>query len=88
MEICQKVAGSTNLVTDRRGHDGLSWTLSSHICAISSATLFITLDGMYGGSSEAQRAVGGLRSITLELLKVGYWNYFSDLHDEPAGWSV
>ncbi|TMW99056.1 hypothetical protein EJD97_003113, partial [Solanum chilense] len=23
-------------------------------------------------------------SITLELLEFGYWDYFSDLHDEPA----
>ena len=37
LEICQNAAGST----DRRGHDGPSWTSSSHTCAISSAALFI-----------------------------------------------
>ena len=30
----------------------------------------------------------GLRSKTLELLEYGYWGYFSDLHDEPAGRTV
>ena len=25
---------------------------------------------------------------TLELLEFGYWDYFSDLHDEPAGRTV
>ncbi|TMW82251.1 hypothetical protein EJD97_006413, partial [Solanum chilense] len=80
-----KAAGSTDLATDRRGHDGPSWTQSSHTCAISSALLFITLDDTYGGSSHAQRSVEGLHSKTHELLEVGYWDYFSDLHDEPAG---
>ena len=26
--------------------------------------------------------------MTLELLEFGYRDYFSDLHDEPAGWTV
>ncbi|TMW84074.1 hypothetical protein EJD97_025841, partial [Solanum chilense] len=56
--------------------------------ANSSAALFITLDGRYEGSSQTQRSVEGLRYITLELLKFGYWDYFSDLHDEPAGRTV
>ena len=88
LEICQNAAGSTELATDRRGHDGPSWTLSSYTCAISSAALFITLDGKYDGSSQAQRSVVGLRSKTLKLLEFGYWDYFSDLHDEPAGRTV
>ncbi|TMX05861.1 hypothetical protein EJD97_011739, partial [Solanum chilense] len=67
---------------------GPSWTPSSHSCAISSADLFITLDGKYDGSSQALRSVEGLRSVTLELLKIGYWDYFSDLHGEPAGQTV
>ncbi|TMW82830.1 hypothetical protein EJD97_004626, partial [Solanum chilense] len=50
-----------------------------------SATFFITLDGRYDGSSQAQRSVEGLRSITLELLEFGYWDYFSDHLDKPAG---
>ena len=55
---------------------------------ISSAALFITLDGKYDGSSQAQRSVEGLRSKTLKLLEYGYWDYFSELHDEPAGRTV
>ena len=88
LEICQNAVGSTDLATDRRGHDGPSWILSSDTCAISSAALFITLDGRYDGSSQAQRSVEGLRSKTLELLEYGYWDYFSDLHEEIAGRTV
>ena len=51
LEIFQNAAGLTDLATDRRGHDGPSWTSSSHICAISFAALFITLDGKYDGLS-------------------------------------
>ncbi|TMX04253.1 hypothetical protein EJD97_010482, partial [Solanum chilense] len=54
----------------------------------SSTGLFIVLDDRHDESSQAQRSVEGLRSITLELLKFGYWDYFSDLHDEPAGRTV
>ncbi|TMW84932.1 hypothetical protein EJD97_024113, partial [Solanum chilense] len=85
---CQNAAGSTGIATDRRGHDGPSWIPSSNTCAISSAALFITLDGRYDGSSQAQRSVEGLRSKTLELLEYGYWDYFSELHDETAGRTV
>ncbi|TMW93131.1 hypothetical protein EJD97_012126, partial [Solanum chilense] len=67
---------------------GPSWIPSSHTCAISFAALFITLDGRYDGSSQTQRSVKRLRSKTLELLEYGYWDYFSDLHDEPAGRTV
>ena len=80
--------GVTERVTDRCGHDRPSWTPSSHTYAISSAALFITLDGKYDGSSQAQRSVEGLRSKTLQLLEYGYWDYFSELHDEPAGRTV
>ncbi|TMW81698.1 hypothetical protein EJD97_008305, partial [Solanum chilense] len=38
---------------------------------ISSAALFITLNGRYDGSLRAQRSVEGLRSKTLELLDMG-----------------
>ena len=77
LEICQNAAGSTDLATDRRGHDGSSWTPSSHTYAISSDALFITLDGKYDGSSRAQRSVKGVRSKTFELLEYGYWDYIS-----------
>ena len=76
------------VTTDHLGHDGPSWTPSSHTCAISSAALFITLDDRYDGSSQAQQSVEGLHSITLKLLEFGYWDYFSDHHDEPAGRTV
>ena len=88
LEICQNAAGSTDHATDRRGHDGPSWTPSSHTYAISSAALFTTLDGKYNGPSEAQRSVEGLRSKTLQLLKSGYWDHFSELHNEPGGRTV
>ena len=39
LEICQNAAGSTDLAMDRHGHDGPSWTPSSHTCGISSAAL-------------------------------------------------
>ena len=84
LEIYKNAAGLADLATDHRGHDGPSWTPSSHICAISSAALFITLDGKYDGSSQTRRSFEGLCSKTLELLEYGYWGYFSDLHDEPA----
>ncbi|TMW80594.1 hypothetical protein EJD97_017942, partial [Solanum chilense] len=56
--------------------------------AISSGSLFITLDGRYDGSSQEQRSVEGLHSKNLEFLEYGYWDYFSELHDEPAGRTV
>ena len=39
LEICHNAAGSTVLATDCHGHDGPSWTPSSHTYAISSAAL-------------------------------------------------
>ena len=39
LEICQNAVGSTDLATDHHGHDGPSWTPSSHTYAISSAAL-------------------------------------------------
>ena len=51
LEICQNAARSTDLATDHHGHDGPSWTPSSHTYAISSTALFITVDGMYDGPS-------------------------------------
>ncbi|TMX04710.1 hypothetical protein EJD97_005664, partial [Solanum chilense] len=56
--------------------------------ANSSAALFITLDGRYDGPFQARRSVEDLRSITLKLMEFGYWDYFSDHHDEPAGRTV
>ena len=88
LEICHNAAGSMDLATDHRGHDGPSWTPSSHTYEISSAAFFITLDDKYDGPSQAQWSVKGLRSKTLKLLEYGYWDYFSDLHDEPAGRTI
>ena len=88
LEICQNVVGSTDLATDRRGHDGPSRTPSSHTCAISSSALFITLDGRYDGSSQEQRSVKDLCFKTFELLEFGYWttslNFMTNLHDGPS----
>ncbi|TMW81579.1 hypothetical protein EJD97_008832, partial [Solanum chilense] len=70
--------------------DGSSWSRRAVMDSVvpyfanSSVSLFIILDGRYDGSSQAQRSVEGLRSITLELLEFWYWDYFSDLHGEPA----
>ncbi|TMX03039.1 hypothetical protein EJD97_018675 [Solanum chilense] len=88
MEICPNAVGSTDLATDRRGHDGPSWTPSYNTCAISYGAFLITLDGRYDGSSKAQLSVESLRSKTLKLLEFGYWDYFFELHDEPAGRAV
>ena len=88
LEICQNAVGSTDLATDRHGHDGPSWTPSSHTYAISFVSLFLTLDGMYDGPSQAQRSVEGLRFKTLQLLEYGYLDYFSELHNKPAGPTV
>ncbi|TMX02979.1 hypothetical protein EJD97_018889, partial [Solanum chilense] len=67
---------------------GPSCTPSSHTYAISSAALFTTLDGKYYRPSWAQRSVEGLRSKTLQLLESGYWDHFSELHDEPVGRTI
>ena len=88
LEICQNAAGSTDLATNSCCHDRPSWTPLSHTCAISSAALFIILDGKYEGTSQAQRSIEGLRSKTSKLLEYGYWDYFSEIQDEPAGRTV
>ncbi|TMW89551.1 hypothetical protein EJD97_017030, partial [Solanum chilense] len=76
---------SRRIIVVTMDHHGLHRPiLMQFICA----SLFITVDGRYDGSSQAQRSVGGLRSITLELLEFGYRDYFFDLHDEPEGWTV
>ncbi|TMW95532.1 hypothetical protein EJD97_008698, partial [Solanum chilense] len=56
--------------------------------ANSSAALFITLDGRYDRSSQAQRSVEGIRSIILKLFGIWVLEYFYDHHDEPAGRTV
>ena len=77
-----------DLAMDHRRYNGLSWILLSHTRAIASTTLFITLDGRYDGSSQAQRSIGGFRSITLELLKIGYWTtsliFMTNQQDSPS----
>ena len=88
LEIFQSVAGSTDLATDRRGHDGPSWTPSSHTWWNFFCCSLHYPRWQYDRSLRAQRSVEGLRSKTLELLEYGYWGYFSDLHDEPAGRTV
>ena len=74
--------------------DGSSWSRRAGMDYVvpyfenSSGALFITLDGRYDRSSQAQWSVNGFRSITLKLLEFGYWDYFSDHHDELAGQTV
>ena len=88
LENCQNTAGSTYLATDRRGHDGPLLTPSSYTCAISSASLFITLDSRYDGSSQAQRSIEGPRSNTLEILEFEYWTtsflFMMNQQDRPS----
>ena len=88
LEICQNAAGSTDLTTDHRGHDGPSWIPSSHTCEISSVALFITLESRYDESSQAQRSIKGLHSKTLELLEFGYRTtsliFMTNLQDRPS----
>ena len=88
LEICQNAAGSTDHATERRGHDGPSWAPSPHTWCNSSAAFFIPLDGKCDGPSQARRSVEGLRYQILQLLESGYWDHFSDLHEEPAGRTV
>ena len=74
--------------------DGPSWSRRTVMDSvvpylpISAAALFIFLNGKYDGLSLAQRSVEGLRFKTLQLLESGYWDHFSELHDEPAGRTV
>ncbi|TMX05863.1 hypothetical protein EJD97_006909, partial [Solanum chilense] len=87
-EIYQNTAESTDLAMDHRGHNKSSWTPSSHTCVISSAAFFIILDARYDGSSQEQQSVKDLRCKTLQLLEFGYFDYFSELHEELAGRTV
>ena len=50
--------------------------------------LLSSLHGKYDRSSQTRRSVEGLCFTTLKLLEYGYWDYFSELHDEPAGRTV
>ena len=48
---------------------------------------FVT--NLQDGPSQSRRTV--VDSVTphlVKLLEYGYWDYFSELHDEPAGWTV
>ena len=49
---------------------------------------FLLLLSSLPSTAGAQRSVEGLCSKTLELLEYGYQDYFSELHDEPAGRTV
>ena len=88
LEICQNAAGSTDLATDRHGHDGPSWTPSSHTYAISSAAL------LHYPRRQVWRTVIGTTvrrgSSFQNTSTLGIWvlDHFSELHDEPAGRTV
>ena len=88
LEICQNAAGSTDLATDHRGHDGPSWTPSSQTYAISSAPLFITLDGRYDGPSQHNGPSRVFVSKHLNSWNMGTettsLNFMTNLQDVPS----
>ena len=47
-----------------------------------------TLEEKYDGPSQTRWSVEGLVPKTLQLVESGYWDHFSDLPDEPVGWTV
>ena len=85
---------STASVTDRHRHNGPSrvfvskyfnsWNLGTGITSL----IFTTDRQSHDGPSQTRRSIEGLRSKILQLLEYGYWDYFSELHDEPAGRTV
>ncbi|TMW81273.1 hypothetical protein EJD97_010751, partial [Solanum chilense] len=53
--------------------------------------LLLSLLPSTAGMTDRQRHNGPSRvsvQKTLKLLEYGYWDYFSDIHDEPAGQTV
>ena len=88
LEIFQNAVGSTDLATDRHGHDGPSWNSSSHTYAISSAAL------LHYPRRQVWRTVIGTTvrrgSSFQNTSTLGIWvlDYFSELYDEPAGRTV
>ena len=88
LEICQNADGSTDIVTDRPGHDGPSWISSSHTFAI-----FFCFSLHY----PRQQVWRIVTSTTVcrgspfqNTWTFGIWvlDYFCELHDEPAGRTV
>ena len=60
-----------------------------HTYAISFTFNFITLDGRYDRSSQAQRSVGGIRSIIFEHSEFGYWTtslIFTTNEQDRSSW--
>ena len=94
LKICQNASGSTILVMGRRGHDLLSWLLSSYTLQILLLLSSLPSTNWYDGPFQARRSVEGLRFITLKLLGNWVLGLLSHHHDEPAGrlswlqWSV
>ena len=72
----------------RHDHDGPSWPPSSYTLQILLLIYSLPSTNRYDGQFQARRSIEGLRSITLKLLEFGYWDYFSDHHDEPAGQTI
>ena len=85
LEICQNVGLDPRIVVVTTDRHGLCRPILMQFILL---LFFITLDGKYDGPSQAQRSVEGLRYKTLQLLEYGYWDYFSELHDESAGRTV
>ncbi|TMW86642.1 hypothetical protein EJD97_021068, partial [Solanum chilense] len=74
------------VTTDRHGlrHP----ILVQFLLLLSSLPSTASMTDLQDGPSPVQLSVEGVRSKTLKLLEYGYWDYFSELHDEPAGWTI
>ena len=126
LKIYQNAAGSTDLITGHRGHDGHSWTPSSHTLQIllllsslpstagmtdrhrhngpsrvsvpkhlnswnmgTGITSLNFITNMQDGPSQSRQTfVDYVTPHLVKLLEYGYCDYFFELHDKPAGWTV
>ena len=88
LEICQNAAGSTDLATDRRGHDGPSWTPSSHTwCNFFCCSFHYPRRQVWRivTGTTVRRGSPFQNTWTFEIWVL---DYFSNIHDEPAGRTV
>ena len=88
--------GVTKLVTVHRVYDGPSCRFIMKFREVISVPIFQefkcfgtkTLNVPLCLWRSVILSVEGLRFKTLQPLESGYWDYFSELHDEPAGQTV
>ena len=88
LEIFQKAAGSTDLATDRHGHDGPSWTPSSHTSANTSASLLHYPRRQVWWTVIGTTVRRGSSFQNTSTLGIWVLDHFSELHDEPSGRTV